>query len=124
MATPTFVGREQQLGQLQRYFDQAVAGTGQICFVTGQAGSGKTALVRRFVQGAFALDKDVVLAAGSCNAQTGLGDPYLPFREALTMLTGDASSKQTTAGLAPENATRLRSILVRSAQVLVEVTPE
>ena len=124
MANPAFVGRDRELAELHRYFDQALAGRGQICFVTGQAGSGKTALVRRFVEEAFAVDEDVVLAVGSCNAQTGLGDPYLPFREALAMLAGDDSSERTTVGSTPENSERLRTVLVRSVQVLVEVTPE
>jgi tetratricopeptide (TPR) repeat protein len=124
MGVYAFVGREQELAQLHGYFDQALGGNGQICFVTGRAGSGKTALVRHFVEAAFARDKEVVLAVGSCNAQIGLGDPYLPFREALAMLAGDVSPKQSTVGITPENSQRLRTVLVRSVQVLVDITPE
>jgi predicted ATPase len=124
MQEQIFVGRERQLDELKGYLDKALAAQGQVCFVTGQAGSGKTALVRYFVEQAFTADPHLVVAMGSCNAQTGIGDPYLPFREALAMLTGDASSKQRATRVTPENSNRLRAVLVRSVQVLVEAAPE
>ena len=119
-----FVDRRQELARLHERLEAALSGKGQVCFVVGQAGSGKTALVRHFVEQAFAAHEDVVLAAGTGNAQTGAGDPFLPFREALAMLTGDTSSRKAAAGVAVENDRRLRTVLVRSVQVLVEVAPE
>ncbi len=124
MEEQVFVGRERELAELGTFLDSTLAGHGRVCFVTGQAGSGKTALVRRFMGNALASDPDLVLSTGSCNAQTGIGDPYLPFREALAMLTGDATSQHAAGRLAPENANRLRAILIRSVQVLVETAPE
>lgn len=78
-----FVGREGELQELGQHLEAALGGKGAICFVTGEAGSGKTALVRHFVGQALAADPDLVVALGSCNAQVGAGDPYLPFREVL-----------------------------------------
>jgi predicted ATPase len=124
MQDHVFVGRERELQALHGYLDKALAGKGQVCFVTGQAGSGKTALVHRFVQQSLAADPDLVVSLGSCNAQTGIGDPYLPFREALAMLTGDAAAQQAASKIAPENVDRLRAVLARSVQVLVDVAPE
>jgi predicted ATPase len=119
-----FVSREQQLAILQQRLEAALSGKGQVCFVVGQAGSGKTALVRHFVDQAFARHDDVVLAVGTGNAQTGAGDPFLPFREALAMLTGDTSGRGKAAGDSPENTRRLRTVLVRSVEVMVEVAPD
>jgi tetratricopeptide (TPR) repeat protein len=124
MKEQVFVERERELKELKGCLDKALSGKGHVCFVTGEAGSGKTALVRHSVQQALAADPELVVAMGSCNAQTGIGDPYLPFREALTMLTGDVSASQAANKIAPENASRLRRVLVRSVQVLVEVAPE
>jgi len=124
MKEQVFVGRERELKELRGCLDQALAGQGRVCFVAGQAGSGKTALVRHFVQQALAADSNLVVSMGSCNAQTGIGDPYLPFREALAMLTGDAAAQQSASKVAPENASRLRAVLVRSVQVMVEAAPE
>jgi predicted ATPase len=124
MKEQIFVGRERELEELEGHLAEALAGRGRVCFVTGQAGVGKTALVRQFVQRALVTDPDLVVALGSCNAQTGIGDPYLPFREALAMLTGDAAAQRSAGKIAPENANRLRAALVRSVQVLVESAPE
>jgi adenylate cyclase len=119
-----FVDREAELTELNRLLGLSLAGSGQVCFVVGQAGSGKTALVRHFVEQAFAADPDLVLAIGTCNAQTGVGDPYLPFREALAMLTGDDEAQQPSSAAPAQNSHRIKTLLVRSVQILVEATPE
>ena len=120
-----FVGREREIGRLQAYLDQALAGRGQVVFVVGEAGSGKTALVREFARRAELANAELVVAAGNCNAQTGMGDPYLPFREVLALLTtGGLESRAGQGAMSPENAARLRSLVSRSVQVLVEVGPD
>jgi tetratricopeptide (TPR) repeat protein len=119
-----FVDREHELAILERHLGGALGGNGRVCFVAGQAGSGKTALVRHFVEHAFAANSEIALAEGTCNAQTGTGDPYLPFREALAMLTGQGPAKSVRAGASAENDRRLRTVLVRSVQILVEVAPD
>ncbi len=45
---PVFVARERELGQLEEFLDLALAGQGRVVFVTGEAGSGKTALIQEF----------------------------------------------------------------------------
>ncbi len=119
-----FVARERELSQLDSFLEPALAGQGQVCFVTGEAGSGKTALVSEFARQAQEREKKLLVAVGQSDAQTGIGDPYLPFREALAMLTGDASVQHAAGRMGPENAHRLRAGVARSAQVLVEVAPE
>ncbi len=48
MTEQVFVARERELTQLNMFLDRALAGHGQTCFVTGEAGAGKTALVTEF----------------------------------------------------------------------------
>src|SRR4051812_40766714 len=105
MRVNTFVGRENELSRLQHFLEKASAGEGQICFVAGEAGVGKSALVHEFVRRAEEAEEiadgianektedNLVAAAGQCNAQTGAGDAYLPFREVLTLLTGVQEAK-------------------------------
>ncbi len=119
-----FVARARELSRLNGFLKLALAGQGQVCFVTGEAGSGKTALVSEFARQAQEREKKLLVAVGQSDAQTGIGDPYLPFREALAMLTGDASVQHAARRMGPENAHRLRAGVARSAQVLVEVAPE
>ncbi len=124
MHSEIFVGREQELTELTVHLNAMLAGRGRVCFVTGSAGSGKSALLRHFIQQALTRDGKLLVALGSCNAQGGIGDPYLPFREALAMLIGDVTPTQAARKIGPENATRLRTALVRSVEVLVEIAPE
>jgi class 3 adenylate cyclase/predicted ATPase len=46
LGIPTLVGRDEELGLLRRRWDQAREGLGQVVLVSGEAGIGKSALVR------------------------------------------------------------------------------
>ena len=90
--TSLFVARENELATLAATFETARRGQGQLTFVIGGAGRGKTMLVREFARQAMATDPELLAVSGNCNAHFGLGDPYLPFREALTMLSGEVEA--------------------------------
>jgi len=119
-----FVGREEELTQLNSVLDRALAGSGQVIFVTGEAGSGKTALVTEFARREQAAHPDLIVALGQGDAHTGIGDPYLPFREVLALLTGDVETELADNTVNAENASRLRGLLARSGQILVELGPD
>ncbi len=119
-----FIAREQQLKQLSECLAQAAAGQGRVCFVSGEAGSGKTTLVQEFVRRAQAQDKDLAVAVGLCDAQTGVGDAYLPFREVLGQLTGDVDAKLAQGAITSENAGRMKNMLVLAGQAIVDVGPD
>jgi tetratricopeptide (TPR) repeat protein len=124
MERKVFVARESQLEQLDGYLNSALAGQGQVCFVTGEAGSGKTALVAEFARRSEEAHKDLVIAIGNCNAQSGIGDPYMPFREVLGLLTGDVEAKLTQGAITKKSADRLRDFFRLSGQALVELGPD
>jgi predicted ATPase/DNA-binding SARP family transcriptional activator len=119
-----FVAREAELSQLDRHLDKALAGHGRVVFVTGDAGSGKTALVQEFARRAQEARPGLVSAAGHGNAQTGIGDPYLPFREILCLLTGDIEAQWAAGAMTREQARRLWQMLPVAAQALAEDGPD
>jgi len=119
-----FVARQRELAQLNEFLDTALAGQGQVCFVTGEAGSGKTALVTEFARRAEKVHPNLIVALGNCSAQTGIGDPYLPFREILALLTGDVEAKLAERTISPDNANRLRGLLRWSGNALLEFGPD
>jgi DNA-binding SARP family transcriptional activator/predicted ATPase len=121
---PVFVARERELAQLERFLEQALAGRGRVVFVTGEAGSGKTALVQEFSRRAREAHADLIAASGNCNAHTGIGDPYLPFREILELLTGDVQARWAAGAISREHARLLWNTLPLAAQALVEVGPD
>jgi predicted ATPase/tetratricopeptide (TPR) repeat protein len=118
-----FVGRDIELDRLDSFLAQAVEGQGQVCFIGGEAGTGKTALAAEFARRAQARYPDLLVTLGTGNAHTGIGDPYLPFRETLEMLTGNPSEGQTRALGSPGSAVA-RKMLARSVQILLDVAPE
>ena len=119
-----FVSRQRELERLDELLETATEGSGQICFVVGEAGFGKTCLTAEFARRAQLRDKELVVVFGDCNAQTGIGDPYLPFREVLGMLAGDIDDKVAQGVTTEENASRLRAFLKVSKRVILDVGPD
>ena len=117
---PLFVAREHELARLEEQLDLALKGQGGVIFITGEAGSGKTALIHEFTHYAQEVHKDLIVASGNCNAHTGIGDPYLPFREILELLTGEVESRWAAGAISGEHARRLWGILPITAEALVE----
>jgi hypothetical protein len=119
-----FVSREQELSRLDTLLSQAMSGNGQVCFVTGEAGVGKTSLTAEFARRAEDRYAELLIAIGDCNSQTGIGDPYLPFREVLSMLAGDIDDRVAQGMTSEENASRLRGFLGVSKRIIKEVGPD
>jgi len=121
---PVFVARERELAQLDGHLEKALAGRGRVVFVTGGAGRGKTALIQEFARRAQAAHPDLVVASGYGRAYTGAGDPYLPFREVLSLLTGDVEARYAAGAITGDQARRLWHTLPLTAQALVEAGPD
>lgn len=121
---PPFVARQTELDQLDAFLDKALAGHGQVAFVTGSPGSGKTALIHEFIRRAMQTHSDLLTATGNCNAYTGVGDPYLPFLEIIQLLTGDTEAKKVDATLAHQTIRRLLTALPTVLHALTDSAPD
>jgi adenylate cyclase len=117
---PVFVGRKDELGKLESFLKKVLAGNGQVTFVKGEAGSGKTALVQEFARRAQKTHPDLIVVSGKCNAHTGIGDPYLPFIETLSLLTGDVEIKWSAGVISKEHALRLWNLIPDSVKALLK----
>jgi predicted ATPase/DNA-binding XRE family transcriptional regulator len=118
------VARERELAQLDAYLNAALAGNGGVAFITGEAGNGKTRLGQEFARQAQERHPHLVVANGNCNAHTGIGDPYLPFREILALLTGDIETRWVAGGMSRTSALRLWSTEPHAVQALVDAGPD
>jgi DNA-binding SARP family transcriptional activator len=115
-----FVGRDAELQQLSDRLNEALAGQGRVACVTGEAGCGKSMLIAEFARRAMASHPQLVVACGTCTAQNGTGDPYLPFREILQSLCGDVSTPLTDGTIPRVYADRQWAIAPLVIQALVE----
>jgi DNA-binding SARP family transcriptional activator len=120
---PVFVARERELAQLSRHLETALAGQGRVVFVTGDPGRGKTTLMAEFARRAMEAHPDLLVASGVCNAYSGVGDPYLPFREALAMLTGDVEALWAAGAVSGAHARRLWETVPLASRALLDHGP-
>ncbi|HET8537270.1 MAG TPA: AAA family ATPase, partial [Solirubrobacteraceae bacterium] len=83
---PVLVGREEELAQLDRLLDAALAGSGGLVLITGEAGIGKSRLGREL--GARARARGAATVTGRA-LPSGTVRPYLPLTEALLQALRD-----------------------------------
>jgi eukaryotic-like serine/threonine-protein kinase len=76
-----FVGREQELKQLQAAFDGAMSGQGALWMVSGEPGIGKTALCEQL--STYTTLRGGKTLVGHCYEEGSLSLPYLAFVEAM-----------------------------------------
>ena len=76
-----FVGREQELKQLQSAFDGAMSGQGALLMVVGEPGIGKTALTDQLAT--YVALRGGRTLIGHCYEEGSLSLPYLAFVEAM-----------------------------------------
>jgi len=77
----TFVGREQELKQLQSAFDAATSGQGSLVMVVGEPGIGKTSVCEQL--STYATVRGGKTLVGHCYEEGSLSLPYLPFVEGM-----------------------------------------
>lgn len=118
-----FVARERELADLTAALSTAHSGQGQILFVIGGAGRGKTVLVNEFARRVQVDDPALMVLTGYCNLHTGTGDPYLPFREALSLLLGEVEAKWSGGLISRAQARRLWAAMPLTISTLVEHAP-
>jgi len=77
-----FAGRSAELARLEGRFAAALSGSGSVVFVTGERGTGKSALVRAFLGRVRAASDPISIATGRCMEGQGPGETFLPFLDA------------------------------------------
>jgi len=117
------VGRERELGWLQTHLSAALDGHGRVVFVTGEAGTGKTALLTAFADRACRAVPELVAVRGAGTSVGGLGDPYFPIRDAFRMLAADAHTPLQADQLTRPQAQRLSAFASTVAQMIADHGP-
>ncbi len=90
LSEPILVGRERELKELQHCLDLAVRGKGTTVFISGEAGSGKTKLIREFLS--RAKEQGITALTGWCLSNAAV--PYFPFFEAFNVYFSDKQIRE------------------------------
>ena len=122
--TEHFVARNAELARLHGMLELALTGKGQVCFVAGEAGTGKTALSEAFQAEAQARHADLVIAGGACDAQVGDSSPYAPFHEVLAALTDGVAGRAVAPKVKSENSARVLKTVRLIAEALAKFGPD
>lgn len=110
LTCPLLIGRDVELAALARPLHQARGGRGQMVFVTGDAGIGKSRLCQELRR--QAADEGLRVLVGRSSAQSVL--PYGPFMDALRFRLAKGEAEEVTRVLGP--------LAARLARVLPELT--
>jgi predicted ATPase len=97
---PRIVGRDAELEKLNGDLDHATRGNRKLIFLTGDAGSGKTALIDAFCARSCSED-GARMARGQSVEGFGGKEPFYPVREALGQLTEHDKTKELLARQLP-----------------------
>lgn len=89
-----FAGRAKELAVLASAFDEAISGVSGIVLIGGEAGGGKSRLVREF---AAAVGERARILQGNCIEQSEAGLPYTPFVAALRTLERELGVAEISA---------------------------
>ena len=119
-----FVARQAELVRLNLLLDQSLSGKGQVCFVSGETGIGKSALVAEFERQAQVKHANLLMAVGMCDPQVNGGLPYAPFRDMLEMLTHSTTSRMVKEHTAQENNARLSKMGKVVMDLIVKFGPD
>ncbi len=96
-SAPPLIGRATDSAQLSAWLAAAAAGQRQVVLVGGEAGIGKSSLIRRLADDAQA--RGMSVATGQCVEQASGGEPYLPILDALAELARGPSGAVWLAAL-------------------------
>lgn len=94
---PDLVGRGGPLAVLEECLRAAASGRGQVVFVAGEPGIGKSTLIDRFLQGLP--PGSPARAIGQCVELYGAGEPYMPVLEALNSLCRGTDGGELVASM-------------------------
>jgi len=111
---PKMVGRDKELDQLKELLHATINGKGNIVLVSGEAGIGKTRLVKE-LEG-YVESLGVKVLEGRCLYESPT--PFLPFREALRSIFQVSKSDAL-----PLQRRKIRKVIEESAPHFVQAIP-
>ncbi len=113
----SMVGRHRERSVLERMFEEFLAGTGGVVFIEGEAGIGKSTLVRELLDSGESQPIRRLVVRGSSLDQSA---PYHPWRAVFRALIGDADPNTLVAGLLGPEEQHLAGLLSEIMPIAID----
>jgi len=121
MPKRNFFGRKKEIDNLLEGMKNALSERGKVLFISGEAGSGKTSMVTEFTK---FIPSDAIMIKVGCNAQTGIGNPYFPFKQILSALMGDIDSALQQERISENSANLLSAEFLLFIDAVLQKGPD
>lgn len=108
ITSPVVIGRDDEMTLLRSLWRGALDGVPKGVIVSGEAGIGKSRLLREFAR---ELGPDAVVATGYCDRLGTLGQPFAPIREAMLALITQLGMDEVRGHLTPSHLHDLSALL-------------
>ena len=116
---PTLIGRESEIAATSRVLERARQGNGNVALLVGEAGVGKSRLLRAMIEAARG-DGFFVLRAATFEGETSI--PYAPLVDLIRQLSATASAALVAHLLSPA-AAELAGMFPELRPLLPDATP-
>lgn len=120
MVKNVFTGREKELNTLKSLLSEANNGKGKVVLIQGDPGSGKSALVKKFISD-IENDKNYLISETECVDKEGI-NAYLPFKEILIEINA-ASVSENSKESKNEKITKLKSFISEAGTHWIGLIP-
>lgn len=117
------VRRDIEMQRLWQAYDTLQNGCGKVCFVSGEAGLGKSVLLDMFIHELNEKTEETIIASSFCSIRSEYSIPYQPFKDILKQLVQEVSCNDDIEKKERPNKEKIKDALTFSARMLVEHAP-
>jgi len=121
MSNNIFISRNQELEKLSKFLDLTLNNNSQIVFISGEAGTGKSALVSEFFRLSKDKNKDLIFIISECNSYIGQTEGFLPFKKIIELLLKGKTSDNNDK---IQQQNRKKKITSISQKLFFELAPD
>lgn len=118
------VRREVQMAQLWQAYQALERGSCQLCFIPGEAGTGKSVLLDLFARELDEKTENTLIASTFCCIRSEYSIPYQPFKELLKQLMQEVRENEEVEKQTRTRGEKLKEAFAFSARMLLEHAPD
>lgn len=117
------IRRDKEMQLLWQAYDTLKDGHGRVCFISGEAGMGKSVLLDMFFRELEEKSEETLIASTFCSIRSEYSIPYQPFKEVLKQFMQEVKENEKQEKEERPRKEKLKDALSFSARMLLEHAP-